>query len=174
MLQLAGFWMALATFLSIWWGHVGVRWLEAHSTNIVPPALALVLGGIALNTYSLFAPNLTVAGVSSIIGITLLWDALELVRQTQRIRKRHAPANPANPRHAALLAAGIATTDDLLKREPEGRPVGRSQYPVASTYANNAAAKRGNATVKNNAAKHSADVRTTDYRLPATEKEVQA
>jgi len=173
MLQLAGFWMALATFLSIWWGHVGVRWLEAHSTNIVPPSVALVLGGIALNAYSLFAPNLTVAGVSSIIGITLLWDALEMVRQTQRVRKRHAPANPANPRHAALLAAGIATTDDLLKREPEGRPVASGQKPVAGATAHTAA-KRGNGTAKNNAAKQGADALTSDYRLPATEQEVQA
>jgi hypothetical protein len=131
MLQFAGFWMALATFLSIWWGHVGVRWLEAHSPNIVPPTVALVLAGVALNIYSLFAPNLAVSGVCSIIGITLLWDALEMVRQTHRIRKQHAPANPANPRHAALIAAGVATTEDLLKREPEGRPVAAQQHAVA-------------------------------------------
>jgi hypothetical protein len=152
MLQLAGFWMALATFLSIWWGHVGVRWLEAHSPNIVPPTVALALGGVALNVYSLFAPNLTLSGVCSIIGITLLWDALEMVRQAHRIRKQHAPANPANPRHAALIAAGIATTEDLLKREPEGRPVGA---PAAHTAPNRAAAPNA-------------------YAVRSAEKEVQA
>jgi hypothetical protein len=123
MLQLTGLWMALATFLGIWWGHVGVRWLEARSPNIWPPTIILVLGGVALNVYSVFAPNLTISGVASIIGITLLWDAFEMYRQQHRVMKGHAPANPDNPRHAAYLAAGMGTTEDLLDREPTGQPV---------------------------------------------------
>ena len=123
-MQLAGFWMALATFLGIWWGHVGVRWLEAHSPRVGPPAALLTVVGVGLNLYGLFAPSLALAGVCSIIGITLLWDAFELYRQEKRVQKGHAPANPANPRHAAYLAAGgHATTDDLLDREPTGRPL---------------------------------------------------
>jgi hypothetical protein len=124
MVQLTGVWMALATFLGIWGGHVGVRWLEARSTNILPPAIGLTLAGLGLNIYSMFAPNLTLAGVSSIIGITLLWDAFELFRQQKRVQKGHAPANPNNPRHAAYLAQyPTATTEDLIDREPQGRPV---------------------------------------------------
>lgn len=128
MLQLAGLWMAIATFLGIWWGHVGVRWLEAHSADIRPPAAALIGIGLGLNLYSLFAPSLTLGGVSSIIGITLLWDAFELYRQQKRVIKGHAPANPANPRHAAYLAApqSHATTHDLLKREPSDPTMGAS------------------------------------------------
>jgi Domain of unknown function (DUF4491) len=123
MLQMAGFWMALATFLGIWWGHVGVRWLERNVTRVEPAAAALIVVGLALNLYSLFAPSLTIAGVCSIIGITLLWDAFELFRQQRRVLKGHAPANPANPRHAAYLAAGgYVTTEDLLAREPTGHP----------------------------------------------------
>jgi hypothetical protein len=123
-MQLAGFWMAIATFLGIWWGHVGVRLLERKLTRVEPAAIALVAAGLGLNLYSLFAPNLTIAGVCSIIGITLLWDAYELFRQQKRVIKGHAPANPANPRHAAYLAAGgHATTEDLLDREPVGRPL---------------------------------------------------
>ncbi|EFO80229.1 hypothetical protein OSCT_1926 [Oscillochloris trichoides DG-6] len=120
MLQLTGLWMAVATFLGIWWGHVGVRWLEAHSADIRPPALILIVIGIALQIVSLFASNLTLSGVSSIVGITLLWDAFELYRQQKRVIKGHAPANPNNPRHAAYLAAANshATTEDLLDREP--------------------------------------------------------
>ncbi|NNJ09104.1 DUF4491 family protein [Chloroflexales bacterium ZM16-3] len=118
--QLAGLWMAIATFLGIWWGHVGVRWLESRSANVLPPALVLIVGGLGMNLYSLFAPSLTAASVCSIVGITLLWDAFELYRQQRRVIKGHAPANPANPRHAAYLAApnSRATTENLLNREP--------------------------------------------------------
>jgi hypothetical protein len=123
-MQLAGFWMAVATFCGIWWGHVGVRWLEAHSVRVGPPAAVLVAAGLALNIFGLLSPSLTIAGVSSIIGITLMWDAFELFRQQKRVQKGHAPANPANPRHAAYLATGSpVTTEDLLDREPMGRPV---------------------------------------------------
>jgi|GEM_PF-451769 hypothetical protein len=122
-LQWAGVCLALATFLSIWWGHVGVRILEAKSANIWPPTIALIVAGLALIVYSLFAPNLIVSGVSSMVGITLLWDAFEMYRQSKRIMHKHAPANPNNPRHAALLAQGLATTEDLLDREPTGKPI---------------------------------------------------
>ncbi len=133
MLQFTGFWMALVTFLGIWWGHVGVRWLEAHSPTIRPPMIILLTLGIGLNIFSLFAPNLTLAGVSSIIGITLIWDAFELYRQEKRIIKGHARANPNNPRHAAFLAAGKGTTEDLLDRDPrdptDHNPVERPSKP---------------------------------------------
>lgn len=124
MFEFAGIWMALATFLGIWWGHVGVRWLEANSADIRPPAAVLIICGLCLNGYALVAQSLTVAGVCSIIGITLLWDAFELYRQVRRVQKGHAPANLANPRHVAYLSAGgKATTKDLLNREPTGSPL---------------------------------------------------
>lgn len=123
MFELTGLWVAMATFFGIWGGHVGVRWLEAHSVRIGPPAALLVAAGVGLNSYALFSASLAVAGVCSIIGITLLWDAFELFRQAKRVQKGHAPANPANPRHAAYLAAGgPVTTEDLLDREPQGEP----------------------------------------------------
>lgn len=133
MLQFAGFWMALVTFLGIWCGHVGVRWLEAHVTNIWPSVAVLLTGGVVLNIYSLFAPNLTLAGVASIVGITLLWDAFEVYRQEKRVLKGHAPLNLQNPRHAAFLAAGKGTTEDLLDREPQGTVVGQPTLHRAQT-----------------------------------------
>jgi hypothetical protein len=133
MLQLAGLWMALATFLGIWLGHVSVRWVEAHSRHIWIPITAYAAGGVILNIFSPFAPNLIVAGVSSILGITLLWDAFEVYRQEKRVRKGHAPANPNNPRHAAILAAGYGTTEDLLEREPQGVPAVQQTGSVAQS-----------------------------------------
>jgi len=119
-MQYVGLWMATATFLGIWWGHVGVRWIEAHSPDVRPAALALICAGLGLHYCSLISSSLTTSGVCSIFGITLLWDAFELYRQQKRVIKGHAPANPSNPRHAAYLSApnSHATTADLLKREP--------------------------------------------------------
>ena len=122
-LQFAGFWMAVATFVGIWSGHVGVRWLEAHSPHVVPPALILFAIGLALNIYSLFAPTFVLAGVTSIYGITVIWDGVEMFRQQRRVQHGHSPANPNNPRHAAYLKAGIATTAEFLDRDPQGIPV---------------------------------------------------
>lgn len=143
MLQFTGFWMALAIFLGIWWGHVGVRWLEARSPNIWPPTIVLLTAGIALNIYSLFASSLVLSGVASIIGVTLLWDAFEMYRQQKRVIKGHAPANPNNPRHAAYLAAGKGTTEDLLDREPQGVPVaGSTGQQAAASQVRMAAVRR--------------------------------
>jgi len=56
-----------------------------------------------------------------ILGVTLLWDALEFYRQQRRIQRGHAPANPNNPRHARILAEFTsATTIDWLDRDPRG------------------------------------------------------
>ncbi|NJP06980.1 MAG: DUF4491 family protein [Chloroflexaceae bacterium] len=139
-LEWSGFCMALATFLGIWSGHVGVRWIEAHSVRIVLPIVLFMIGGIGLNLYSLFAPNLVLAGVSSILGITFIWDAAEICRQQKRVRLGHAPANPNNPRHAAFLQHGSATCDDLLDREPTGQPV------VVTTADANARTSSGDTT----------------------------
>jgi hypothetical protein len=59
--------------------------------------------------------------MGSILGVTLLWDALEFFRQQKRVKHGHAPANPNNPRHAKILAEyPDATTIDWLNRSPRG------------------------------------------------------
>jgi len=123
MLQTSGLWLTIATFLSIWWGHVGVRWLEAKCANIRPPMFILIAAGFGLNIAALFAPNVTIGGVCSVVGMALWWDAFELVRQDRRVRHGHAPANPHNPRHARYLAEGRATLHDPLDREPGDVPL---------------------------------------------------
>ncbi len=123
-LQLIGLVSALSVFFAIWVGHVSVRKIESISHTIwLPTAIALVLG-LALEFWSLTAGSLYVSAATGIIGITLLWDALEFIRQERRVKKGHAPANPANPRHVRILADHpTATTLDLLDRDPIGRPV---------------------------------------------------
>lgn len=114
---------AAATFFGVWFGHVGVRKIEYRSPAIWLPAIIALALGLALELGALLSNNLYVSGALGIVGMTLLWDALEFRRQHKRVAKGHAPANPDNPRHARLLAAGKATTIDWLDRDPVGRSV---------------------------------------------------
>jgi hypothetical protein len=113
---------ALSAFLGIWLGHVAVRKIEFISPTIWIPTLAFAAFGLLLEVFSLVAESIAFKTSLGIIGITLLWDALEFTRQQRRVCKGHAPANPANPRHARMLADpdAHATTVDLLKRQPTG------------------------------------------------------
>jgi hypothetical protein len=115
---------AASTFLGVWIGHVSVRKIEREVDRVwIPAALALLLG-LGLEFASLWAENLVLSTICGILGVTLLWDSLELaVRQPRRVREGHAPANPKNARHARILAAHpTATTVDLLERDPRGLP----------------------------------------------------
>lgn len=115
---------AAATFFGVWLGHVSVRKIEREVERIwIPAAIALALG-LGLELVSLRTDNPLIATICGIIGVTLLWDSLELgVRQPRRVREGHAPANLNNPRHAQILAAHPhATTIDWLDRDPRGRP----------------------------------------------------
>jgi hypothetical protein len=113
----------LAAFLGIWTGHVAVRKTEASASSLWPPIAAFIILGSLLEWMAASAGRDLVSAAAGILGITLFWDALELLRQERRVRVGHAPANPANPRHRRMLesAGSRATTRDLLKREPLGR-----------------------------------------------------
>lgn len=115
---------AAATFFGVWIGHVSVRKIEREVTRIWIPATLALLFGIGLELASFRASNLILSTICGILGVTLLWDALELaVRQPKRIKHGHAPANPRNPRHAQILATHPnATTVDWLDRDPRGFP----------------------------------------------------
>ncbi len=119
---------ALATFLGIWLGHVAVREIEYRSPTLwLPASIALMLGA-ATSVAALMSDRRIVSAIWGIIGITLLWDALEFLRQHRRVIKGHAPANPANPRHARILdESPAATARDLLDREPVGHPLERAE-----------------------------------------------
>jgi Domain of unknown function (DUF4491) len=124
-INLLGLIAALTAFLTIWVGHVSVRKIEAETVNIWKP-MAIAIGlGLALEVVALSTSSRPLSTVCGILGITLIWDAYEIKRQARRVYKGHAPANQANPRHAAMLAdpSSHATTLNLLDRDPIGSPV---------------------------------------------------
>jgi hypothetical protein len=79
---------------------------------------------LVIEFFSLKTSNFLLSTAFGILGITLLFDAFEFMRQQKRIIKGHAPANPNNPRHARLMGEYTSVTSlDLLKRDPIGKPV---------------------------------------------------
>jgi len=119
---------ALAAFLGIWLGHVSVRKIEARSPTIWLPTLIALILGLALEAGALLSKSLYLSGALGILGMTVLFDALEFTRQEKRVKKGHAPANPENPRHAHILASyPLATSVDWLARPPLGRPLSEEE-----------------------------------------------
>jgi len=115
---------ALTAFFSIWFGHVAVRKIESVSPTIWLPTLIFLALGLIVKILSLSMVNRLWSVAFGILGITLLFEALELRRQQKRVKKGHAPANPNNPRHAKILAEhSSATILDLLKRDPIGHVI---------------------------------------------------
>jgi hypothetical protein len=114
---------AVTAFISIWLGHVAVRKIEANARVIAIPIVISVVLGLITEYCSLITASLHLKVIFGIVGVTLLWDAFEFIRQQKRIIKGHAPANPNNLRHAAFLSApnSHATTKDLLDRDPTGK-----------------------------------------------------
>jgi hypothetical protein len=94
-LQWAGLVLAVLTVSTIGLGHVAVRKLNyRYGTKPVP--VFLVLGLLFLGLSLLTTGNLASAALG-IVGMTTLWDAVELIRQEARIRRGHAPGNPDRP-----------------------------------------------------------------------------
>lgn len=121
---------AVTAFVSIWLGHVAVRKIEFVSQTIWLPTIVLIALGVGAEYLSTATRNTHYATLLGILGITLLWDAFEIYRQQNRIKRGHAPANPNNPRHAKILAEyPTATTLNLLKRDPVGRSVSPEEAP---------------------------------------------
>jgi hypothetical protein len=127
-LNIIGLVAAASTFAGVWFGHVAVRKIEAVSPTIWLPTLIFAGTGLTLEWLSLSTFYLPLSTATGILGFTFLWDAFEFTRQQNRIKKGHAPANLANPRHPRLMRQySSATTLDLLKRDPVGKPVTHSE-----------------------------------------------
>ncbi len=129
MMNFIGVVAALATFGSVWFGHVAVRKIESVSQTIWIPTAIFASIGLVAQYFSLASVSRPLSVALGILGITFLFDALEFSRQQKRVKKGHAPANPNNPRHAKILAEyPTATTCDLLKRQPLAEGAARSLH----------------------------------------------
>ena len=123
-LNFTGLIAAISAFSGVWLGHVSVRIIERNARKLWLHIFIAIVLGLSLEAWSLLTEHWLLNTVLGILGITILWDALEFVRQEKRIKKGHAPANPSNPRHAQILTDHPkATTLDLLKRDPIGHSV---------------------------------------------------
>jgi O-antigen/teichoic acid export membrane protein len=94
-LQWAGPTLAVVTLLAIGFGHVMVRRLN-YFYGTKPAPIVAVLGLLSL-FFSLRTANDLTCAVLGVVGVTTLWDAVELYRQEERVRRGHAPANPDRP-----------------------------------------------------------------------------
>jgi uncharacterized protein DUF4491 len=91
-LQWVGPLMAFLTVATIGAGHVMVRKINYHfGTKFAP--LVVIIGASVLGLSSWVTSDLISAALG-IVGITTLWDGVELYRQEARVRKGHAPMNP--------------------------------------------------------------------------------
>ena len=116
-----GFAAALATFLGVWMGHVAVRKIERETFRLWIPICIVLMFGICLGIFSFLTPSTDLSAMSGILTVTFLWDAFEFLRQQNRIKHGHAPANPRNPRHAKILIeCPESTTFVWLDRDPHG------------------------------------------------------
>jgi hypothetical protein len=122
-----GFIAALATFLGVWLGHVAVRTIERETIRLWIPICFAILLGTGFGVLSFLTSSLILSAGSGILAVTFLWDILEFVRQQNRVKHGHAPANLNNPRHAKILTEySESTTFDWLDRDPRG-----SKYSAA-------------------------------------------
>ena len=73
-------------------GHVAVRKLNyLWGTK---PAVPLITLGAAILTGSLYVDSNLLCATLGIVGITTLWDGVEIIRQEKRVLVGHAPKNP--------------------------------------------------------------------------------
>jgi len=134
-LNYIGLTAGLTAFLGIWFGHLAVRKIDFISPSIWVPAILAFMLGFALEAAAIYSANLYVTTSLGILGMTLLWDAIEFPRQHRRVQSGRAPANPTNPRHARILAENSsATTIDWLKRNPTGHMLSADELSQMGKY----------------------------------------
>ena len=61
------------------------------------PAIPLFFLGAGILTASIFVSSDLLSVVMGIVGVTTVWDGVEVIRQENRVRRGHAPENPKRP-----------------------------------------------------------------------------
>lgn len=87
--------LAAVTVVTIGLGHVMVR--KANYLFGTVPAIPLFFLGAGILTASFFMSSDLASAVLGIVGVTTVWDGVEVIRQENRIRRGHAPQNPKRP-----------------------------------------------------------------------------
>ena len=87
--------LMLVVFITIGIGHISVRYLNYHYGT--KPGIPLLALGFGLLAYTLYIPSDLWSSVVGIIGMTVVWDGVEIFKQEKRIIKGHAPENPKRP-----------------------------------------------------------------------------
>ncbi|HBS12268.1 MAG TPA: hypothetical protein DEO36_06975 [Flavobacteriaceae bacterium] len=87
--------LAVTVFVTIGIGHVAVRYLNYHLGT--KPGIPLFIIGFSLLIYTMYVPSDLWSSVVGIIGMTTVWDGIEMYRQEKRIINGHAPENPKRP-----------------------------------------------------------------------------
>ncbi len=91
----AGAVLAVVTVATIGLGHVMVR--KANYLFGTIPAIPLFFLGAGILTASVFMSSDLLSAVMGIVGVTTVWDGVEMLRQENRVRRGHAPENPRRP-----------------------------------------------------------------------------
>ncbi len=87
--------LAAVTVITIGLGHVMVRKVNYLFGTV--PAIPLFFLGAEILTASVFMSSDLLSAVMGIVGVTTVWDGVEILRQEKRIRRGHAPENPKRP-----------------------------------------------------------------------------
>ncbi len=107
-LEFAGLAAAASTFGGVWIGHVAVRAIEYRARRLWLPASLFVAVGCAFEALALASSSLALSAAAGVLGMTFIYDAIELRRQWKRVMAGRARANPANPRHRDALGEARA------------------------------------------------------------------
>ena len=87
--------LAAVTVATIGLGHVTVRKVNYLFGTV--PAIPLFFLGAGILAASLFVSSDLLSAILGIVGVTTVWDGVEVIRQEKRVRSGHAPENPKRP-----------------------------------------------------------------------------
>jgi hypothetical protein len=101
-----GIFFGLFTFVAIGLGFVWVIKLEYYVGAHAARAVAAL--GVAVTLLSLFVPHFVWSAVLGVLGGTIVWGAMELPAQAERVAQGMFPANPRKRAQKEAVPAVLA------------------------------------------------------------------